>query len=304
MPRRRRRPREGATKLRIVPRVTVIIATYNYSSILPYSIGSVLRQTFTDFELLVVGDACTDDSEEVVARMNDPRVRWINLPSNTRHQSGPNNEGLRQARGEIIAYLGHDDLWFPHHLEALVAAYDDEQCDLAYPVLVSVDTGGAVTPVTAIPSRGQFMPPSSMTHRRRVTETLGGWRDYREISIGPEVDLWQRAWKAGCRFTFVPRLSAIKFSAAVRRDVYKNRPCREQAAWSARLRNEPDLEARLLASFVADGEIAKGFAYRDLVRYFWMRTLKRLPDWFSVRWITARFAKPKSIDDIRRFKGL
>src|ERR687884_10042 len=106
------------------PQVTVIIPTYNWSSVLPYSIGSVLRQTYSDFEVLVVGDGCTDDSESVVGAINDARVRWIDLPVNTGHQSGPNNEGLRQARGEIIAYLGHDDLWLPHHLECMVAALD------------------------------------------------------------------------------------------------------------------------------------------------------------------------------------
>jgi len=106
----------------VSPRVSVIIATYNWSSVLPYSIGSVLRQTMQDFEILVVGDGCTDDSEAVVAAIGDPRIRWFNLPANSGHQSAPNNEGLRQARGELIAYLGHDDLWLPHHLGAHVAA--------------------------------------------------------------------------------------------------------------------------------------------------------------------------------------
>src|SRR3954451_5872363 len=100
------------------PRVTVIIPTYNWSSVLPYSIGSVLRQSFRDFELLVVGDGCTDDSEKVVSAIDDPRVRWINLPENTRHQSGPNNEALRQGEGEIIAHLRHRDLSLPHLLQA------------------------------------------------------------------------------------------------------------------------------------------------------------------------------------------
>src|SRR5947207_7975428 len=87
-------------KMKAMPRVTVIMATYNWSSVLPYSIGSALRQSFTDFELLVVGDGCTDDSEQVVTAIGDPRVRWINLSSNSGHQSAPNNEGLRQARGD------------------------------------------------------------------------------------------------------------------------------------------------------------------------------------------------------------
>ena len=77
-----------------MPRVTVITPTYNWSSVLPYSVGSALRQTFTDFEVLVVGDGCTDDSGAVVEAFGDERVRWINLPANTGHQSEPNNEGL------------------------------------------------------------------------------------------------------------------------------------------------------------------------------------------------------------------
>ena len=73
----------------VAPRVSVIIATYNWATVLPYSIGSVLDQTFTDFELLVVGDGCTDESADVVASFQDPRVHWVNLPRNTGHQAGP-----------------------------------------------------------------------------------------------------------------------------------------------------------------------------------------------------------------------
>src|SRR5205809_478790 len=150
------------------PSVTVIIATYNWSSVLPYSIGSVLRQTFTDFELLVVGDGCTDDSEQVVASIDDARVRWINLPENTRHQSGPNNEGLRQARGELIAYLGHDDLWLPHHLKLAAQALDGE-ADMTYAITEMIAPRDE--PPTFEPSEmehytpGLWIPPTSVVHR-------------------------------------------------------------------------------------------------------------------------------------------
>src|SRR4029078_7901504 len=103
---------------------TVIMATFNQSQVLPYSIGSVIDQTWTDWELLVIRDGGTDDSGRVVAAIGDPRVRWIDLQPGTGHQYGPNNEGLRQARGEIVAYLGHDDLWLPHHLSLAVHAID------------------------------------------------------------------------------------------------------------------------------------------------------------------------------------
>ena len=229
------------------PAVTVIIPTYNWSSVLPYSIGSVLRQTFNDFELLVIGDGCTDDSEAVVGRIRDPRVKWINLPINTGHQSEPNNEGLRRARGQYIAYLGHDDLWLPHHLSCLVSALD-EGADLAYGMSVMLEFEGYSTWIGPPEERyqpGIWIAPTSVVHRRSVIDHVGGWRHYRELDMHhmhPDAELWLRAYTADYRFVFVPRLTAIKFPAAARRDVYKIRPCHEQAAWSERIQNEDDFE--------------------------------------------------------------
>src|SRR5439155_18835684 len=153
------------------PSVTVIIPTYNWSSVLPYSIGSALRQTFTDFEVLVVGDRCTDDSAEVVAAIDVPRVRWINLPANSGHQSAPNNEGLRQARGEIIAYLGHDDLWLPHHLQACLDALDADGADVAYGIMALVGPDdGSLRATSRLTRAGHWAPPSTIVHRRHLAE--------------------------------------------------------------------------------------------------------------------------------------
>jgi glycosyltransferase involved in cell wall biosynthesis len=294
----RKRLRRYALHTRSVPRVTVIIATYNWSSVLRYAIGSVLRQTFRDFELLVVGDACTDDSEAVVASFGDPRVRWINLPTNFGHQSGPNNEGLRQARGELIAYLGHDDLWLPHHLEAIVAAI--EGSDLAYSLGMNVGGDGEfLWPTIPQPRSGMFASPLCMVHRKRVTDAIGGWRSPRDVATSPDVDLWQRAQKSGCAFTFVPRLTAIKFPASHRRDVYATRPSHEQEAWTQRIESEPNLEATLLVRFLTAEAVPIGVPYRELFRHFIRQTLAR------IRMRLARVIRNRgNLDDIRRFKGL
>ncbi len=239
------------------PRVTVIIPTYNWSSVLPYSVGSALRQTFNDFELLVVGDGCTDDSEAVVEAVGDERVRWVNLPANTGHQSGPNNEGLRQARGEFIAYLGHDDLWLPHHLSCVVAALE-AGADLAFGITEQIVPGGAPGEVsrTPAPARlkyvpGEWMPPTGVAHRRSVTDGVGGWGDYRTLAIDPEADLWLRAYEQGYKFVFVPRLTALKFTASKRPGVYRETPHHEQAEWFERIVNEPALEASELVGLLA-----------------------------------------------------
>ncbi|HLG96938.1 MAG TPA: glycosyltransferase [Bryobacteraceae bacterium] len=227
------------------PRVTVIIPTYNWSSVLPYSIGSVLRQSFTDFELLVVGDGCTDDSEQVVRAIGDPRLRWINLAVNDGHQSAPNNEGLRQARGSIIAYLGHDDLWLPHHLEVMIAAIDGG-ADVVYSIVHMIGPEGKILPPAGEGRRfrpGEWLPPTGVMHRRNAVERAGFWRNYREISLDPETDLWLRMHKAGCKFQGVPRLTAVKFPALYRKDSYKKRACDEQREWTERILHEKDMEA-------------------------------------------------------------
>ena len=284
------------------PRVSVIIATYNWSSVLPYSIGSVLRQTMTDFEVLVVGDGCTDDSEQVVASIGDPRVRWINLPENTKHQSGPNNEGLRQARGELIAYLGHDDLWLPHHLEAHLRAIDASGADLSHSVFAMVFPNGDAWPMGWDRAIGPG-PPTSVVHRRTVTEALGGWTDYRDLTIGPEIDLWRRARAAGFEFTLVRRFTAIKFPASFRKDVYRSRPSHEQAAWSERISSERDFEVSQLIAMLTSSQ-AKRMSYGQLVRQLLGETFLRLPRWISQpsRHLLGRYAD--SIDETRKFKGL
>jgi GT2 family glycosyltransferase len=133
------------------PRVSVIIPTYNWSTVLPYAINSVLAQTMRDFELIVVGDACTDDSEQVVAAIKDPRVRWINLAVNTGHQFGPNNRGLQEARGEFIAYLGHDDLWLPRHLQCITDALDKTGAAIAHSLVMSILPDGTERPMLPMP---------------------------------------------------------------------------------------------------------------------------------------------------------
>ncbi|MGZ5432730.1 MAG: glycosyltransferase family 2 protein [Thermoanaerobaculia bacterium] len=270
------------------PRVTVLMATYNWSTVLPYSIGSALGQSFTDFELLVIGDGCTDDSEQVVRGMGDPRVQWINIPRHG-HQSGPNNEGIRRARGEYIAYLGHDDLWLPHHLAVLVKALD-AGADVAHSTVALVAPDGQ--------RHAGNLLPSSTAHRRSMIDAIGDWRDYRELKILPETDLWQRAREAGMRFTFVPRLTGIKIPASSRRGIYRERPSHEQAAWLERIRSEPDLEiTELVTMAMREGSLPT--VPQRLVRL--MVKPWRLP---GVVWRRIRLKKGTLLRQIQRFKGV
>ena len=93
------------------PTVSVVVATYNRANVLRFSIEAALRSSASDWEMIVVGDACTDHTADVVASFDDPRISFVNLPVNAGEQSIPNNEGVRRARGRYVAFLNHDDLW-------------------------------------------------------------------------------------------------------------------------------------------------------------------------------------------------
>ncbi|MFO7958554.1 MAG: glycosyltransferase [Candidatus Brocadiia bacterium] len=104
------------------PKVTVLTPTYNRPDYLPEAVRSVVNQEFTDWEMLVINDGGVDVGD-VVARVGDERVRYHNRPQN-RGKAACLNFGLERARGEYIAYLDDDDIWYPNHLETLAAALD------------------------------------------------------------------------------------------------------------------------------------------------------------------------------------
>jgi glycosyltransferase involved in cell wall biosynthesis len=238
------------------PRVSVILPTYNWSAALRFSIPSVLRQTFRDFELLVIGDACTDDSAEVTASFEDPRVGWHNLPRNSGSQAGPNNAGLEMARGEYIAYLGHDDLWDSIHLASLVEALDRTGADLAYSVAILYGPpGSGIRGVTGLlaPQPGEplrHLPPTSLMHRRDVVARIGPWKDHRTIRLPHDYEFVLRIWQQRQSFVATGRVSAFKFTASWRPDIYRTHSTEEQAEWTRRLETEPDFRERELLDLV------------------------------------------------------
>ena len=105
------------------PAVSVVIITYNKADTVGPAIESVLRQTYTDREVLVVDDGSTDNTAEVVGRYG-ARVRY--LPKENGGTGSARNLGIAQARGKYVALLDGDDLWLPRKLERQMAAFERE----------------------------------------------------------------------------------------------------------------------------------------------------------------------------------
>ncbi len=125
------------------PAVTVVIPTFNRAMTLERAIGSVLAQTFGDFELLVIDDGSTDETASLMAKTTDRRVRYLPQAVN-RGVAAARNIGLREARGDFIAFLDSDDEWMPEKLERQLDLFErlSDNVGLVYAGVEAVSENG------------------------------------------------------------------------------------------------------------------------------------------------------------------
>lgn len=97
-------------------KVSVIIPTYNRADVLAESVRSVLQQSYADFELLIVDDGSTDNTDTMIESVSDERIRYLKMPEN-KGVAAARNEGLRHVRYDYIAFQDSDDYWMPDKLE-------------------------------------------------------------------------------------------------------------------------------------------------------------------------------------------
>jgi glycosyltransferase involved in cell wall biosynthesis len=183
------------------PLVSVIIPTFNRGYCLAESIRSVLDQSFTDFELIVVDDGSTDNTPEIMRSFPDIRPVWL---QENRGVSFARNRGLEQAKGEWIAFLDSDDLWEPLKLETQVqwvkrhpefhAVYTDE---------IWIRNGVRVNPMNKHRKHSGdifhfclplcIVSPSSVILRAELLREVGGFDE--SMPVCEDYDLWLRIAK-------------------------------------------------------------------------------------------------------------
>ncbi len=103
----------------MMPTVSIILPTYNRVGSVQAAIHSVLEQTYTDYELIVVDDGSMDETASHVREISDPRLIYVLHPQN-KGAAAARNTGMRMARGDYIAFLDSDDTWHPQKLEVQV----------------------------------------------------------------------------------------------------------------------------------------------------------------------------------------
>jgi glycosyltransferase involved in cell wall biosynthesis len=183
----------------VAPRITVLIGAYDNAATLGRAIDSILTQTLTDLELVVVDDGSTDHTPQVLATVDDPRVR--SLPLAHMGISRSLNEGLRAARAPLVAVQDADDWSLPERLERQVAMLDTrpEVAVVGCRMREVAPDGAELRPRTSFAAgdvghallRFNPIPNTSAAFRRDAIIALGGydprWR------YATEYDLWLRA---------------------------------------------------------------------------------------------------------------
>ena len=183
-----------------MPKVSVIIPAYNAMNYLPQTLKSVLQQTFTDFEILIINDGSSDDIVEWSSQISDSRVKLISQIN--QGVSAARNTGICNAQGEYIAFIDADDLWEPTKLEKQVICLDaNPAAGLVYTWTAFIDQFGQPIGVSKVSHaegnvwekiviQDMISPGGSAMIRAECFNKVGLFDV--ELTIGEDRDMWTR----------------------------------------------------------------------------------------------------------------
>lgn len=224
------------TNIDHTPLVSVCVPTYNRGQLLiDRAVASVLSQTYTNLELIVVGDHCTDNTVELISKIKDPRLRFYNLPNRKRNYPQtvenhwlvggaiPANKAMEMARGQWLARVDDDDTWSPDHIEVLLRLAHRNQYEFVSGLYVEerfgvkkvIDgvramdpyyAGGKIDPTDDSPKIGGVSTWLYRSYLRFMKYNVECWR--KSWNRVWDVDLSQRIYKAGVRMGFLDQVVA------------------------------------------------------------------------------------------------
>ncbi|MGQ7844262.1 glycosyltransferase family 2 protein [Granulosicoccus sp. 3-233] len=194
------------------PRFSIVIPTYNRSASVLDTLQSCFEQTFDDFEVVVVDDGSSDDTRDVLAAIDDPRLRVLHQDN-----AGPaaaRNHGMKVAAGQYIAFLDSDDRWYPTFLQVANDCLEEDEDVLLYGQII-VDRGVDrywVKPARALGAEesifdylyvdGSFIQTSTMVMPRTLA-TRVQWDE--SVTFGDNDQFAIDCWRTGIAFRMLPQ---------------------------------------------------------------------------------------------------
>jgi glycosyltransferase involved in cell wall biosynthesis len=202
-----------------MPRISVVMATYNASDFVSETINAILRQTYSDFELIIVDDASRDDTIDRISAFRDKRIRLIRNPSNVGVASA-RNIGVDAATGEYLVANDHDDISLPRRLETQVAFLDRSAEVLMVGTGIYNERNGMRTAEPLPPANHPVLRWCLMTHSPICHSTMcvrladmrrAGLRYDSSWDFGDDFDLYHRMAAAGRLASVQARLVVYRF---------------------------------------------------------------------------------------------
>ncbi|WP_051296499.1 glycosyltransferase [Anaeroarcus burkinensis] len=183
-----------------MPVVSVVIPTYNSAAFLKKAVKSVLQQTFINFEILIIDNCSTDDTDAVIDSFTDLRIKCFKI-QNEGVIAASRNLGIQKAKGEWIAFLDADDFWYPDKLSICLANCGKE-CDVVRHRLLTRRNGVAwkktivkrkkTIEFEELLYEGNCLPTSAMMVRRSVLMEVGAFSEKKCFVSVEDYELWLR----------------------------------------------------------------------------------------------------------------
>jgi glycosyltransferase involved in cell wall biosynthesis len=192
------------------PTVDVVVPTYNQANYLQMALRSLVGQRFQDWRALVIDNFSTDDTRQVVAAINDPRISIVQFANNG-VIAASRNIGIRESTAEFIAFLDSDDWWLPEKLDRCINELR-HSCDLVCHAeewrsesSMRVVNYGPESRSTyrSLLIRGNRLSTSAVVGKATMFKAVGGFSEEPSFVTAEDYELWMRLAQANYSFRFI-----------------------------------------------------------------------------------------------------
>ena len=196
------------------PFVSVVVPTFNHAPLLKRALDSVVAQTYSDWEAIVVNNFSTDETIDVVNSFKDDRIKLVNFKNNG-IIAASRNQGIKLAQGEFVAFLDSDDIWYPKKLEKCVDRAMLGTTFVCHGELwINSDLSTRAVmygPVSradyqSLLFRGNCISTSTTFIETELLRSVNGFDESAEIVTAEDYDLWMRLAATKPTTVFIPEI--------------------------------------------------------------------------------------------------
>lgn len=198
------------------PLVSVVIPTYNHARYLRRALQSVIDQTYTNWEAIVIDNHSNDSTDEVMACFDDPRITYLKIHNNG-VIAASRNAGIREAKGEWIAFLDSDDWWTADKLKACCESINDKVDFIYHDLKIVSDQPRFLRPkiikawqvnppvLIDLLVRGNAIATSSAVVRKKFLQQLNGMSENADIVAAEDYNTWLRISQLTNKFRYLSK---------------------------------------------------------------------------------------------------